>query len=167
MATSARAVAASDSGDDPMTRRRGSPSSSKACCISVCCMAPAQMRTERSRYPPVFRRRSRANAASPLHSAEPTGSASTIADAPAAAARSAAPSIRVSDREIGPDCIRSRAFPAATDSLSSIRRTASTRARDARVRATAPPISPAPIIATRDIRRSILLVRPCQPCRRL
>ncbi len=40
-----------------------------------------------------------------------------MADAPSAAAKSAAPSIRVSEREMGPDCIRSSALPAAIESL--------------------------------------------------
>ena len=152
MATSARAVAASASGADPTTRLRESPSSSNPCCISARCPAPAT--NQHGMFQAAQRRAAgaaRRRPGSPDHSTAPTGSASTMAAAPAAAARSATPSMRVSDPRKGPDCIRSSALPAATDCALVDQPddvNASTECERAR---RGPPISPAPTIATRDI----------------
>src|ERR1700730_7137675 len=65
--------------------------------------------------------------------------------------------MRVSEPLRGAAARRSRALPAATVECSSISRTAVTLARVASARAAAPPISPAPTMATSDIARSFYM----------
>src|SRR5262245_11317398 len=74
-----------------------------------------------------------------------------MARAPIASASSVVPMIRVSDPVMGSACLKSRAFPAATPGVSSMRRTLATRPAAVSARATAPPTSPAPTIATDDM----------------
>src|SRR5262249_18627044 len=78
-----------------------------------------------------------------------------MAPAPAAAAIDVAPVTRVLNRWTGDDCRMSSALPSAIRPSGSISRTSSTRLRSASACASAPPIGPAPMMATSDIRRGL------------
>src|SRR4051812_10663216 len=154
-ATSARAAAARDCGAEPNSRARGILSSRTPRSISSRCDAPAQTITADAAV--CCNRFSSASPPSPCHSPPATRSATITSDARAAIEMSVLPESCVEKPSTGAAWTMSRDLPAATRRVSSISVTARTRFDRASACASAPPKSPAPIMATSCIRCDIVM----------
>ena len=148
-ATMARTALASASGADPKIVDRLSPSARTPRSTSSRCADPAHSTIGDSaslRIRPII-----VSPSSPCHSPAPARSASTNTIDPAAETMSCAPDTRVENDSMGAACMMSSALPVAIWPLSSTRQMVRTMSRRARWCASAPPSSPAPMMATSGI----------------